>query len=610
MSERPPNGPSDKGGGKKSGGFWGFVNKVMSNVSVDVSIGGAPAPRAPRGNPTDPAARMEPVRQDRKETYEELIYRSTNGAQGQAPMVRVDRERARVARSLDSRTGANGDGAAIPKSGGAPLPKDVRSRMEPRLGADLSQVKVHAGGDSSNAASALGAKAFTVGNDVHFGSGQLAPGTKEGDRLLAHELTHVVQGQKSGVQRKPEAGAATDGEQAVSQPHEPAEREADRVGDSVADSLHGGGDHSAGHDAHGKDAGHGTHTDGNAASEGNAKDAAAAGAPAQKPAAISAKLESGAVPSSAGFDPRKLFRKPASAAGATPTAGASPPAAAGKDAPAPRPPVTVPFDMAGAPHQLFFEPAGDDVQIKMASSEKLPFTDKFSKAQGAVDLFAQYVTTIEDPGVKAEFQTKLLPNLKRLSAQNVANFRTLYESRFPKKGGPGISNEEAKAGVNALIAQAQQQLAALVQWGASTGINDLSKESVDARMETVGAEVWRAQFTKTRDLITNTISAFKYKGTSKIDFTGSAKTGYRGPHKGQTRFNLGEFDVDLYTVHKADFDAAARKGAQVVAGKIFPTDRLAPKELSACSQQVVAALVAALPGIQGVAGSTVVLKGS
>ena len=41
-------------------------------------------------------------------------------------------------------------------------------------------------------------------HDVHFAAGQYAPGTKEGDRLLAHELTHVVQGQKSGVQRKAE----------------------------------------------------------------------------------------------------------------------------------------------------------------------------------------------------------------------------------------------------------------------------------------------------------------------------------------------------------------------------------------------------------------------
>lgn len=174
-----PNGPSDKGGGKKSGGFWGFVNKVLSNVTVDVSIGGAPAPRAPHGNPTDPAARMEPVRQDRKETYDEMVYRTTDGRDGQAPMVRVDRERQQVARSLDTRSNGGGT-AAIPQSGGVPLPRDIRARMEPRLGSDLSSVRVGTGGESQQAAAALGAKAFTVGNDVHFGQRAVRAGKQRG----------------------------------------------------------------------------------------------------------------------------------------------------------------------------------------------------------------------------------------------------------------------------------------------------------------------------------------------------------------------------------------------------------------------------------------------
>lgn len=91
----------------------------------------------------------------------------------------------------------------IPKGTGGSLSEDVRARMEPQLGADLSNVKVHTGGDSAQAARGLGARAFTVGDDVHFNAGEFAPGTKEGDKLLAHELTHVVQGQKSGIFRMP-----------------------------------------------------------------------------------------------------------------------------------------------------------------------------------------------------------------------------------------------------------------------------------------------------------------------------------------------------------------------------------------------------------------------
>jgi hypothetical protein len=149
--------------------------------------------------------------------------------------------RASIATQLEgkSRVLRKGDAPAgrtkIPEGGGNPLPDKVRARMEPKLGADLSQVKIHDGGKSAKAATGLGARAFTVGNDVHFNSGEFSPGTKEGDRLLAHELTHVVQGQKSGVQRKP-----ADGEEQVSKEGEPAEQEANTKGDEVADQLHQG----------------------------------------------------------------------------------------------------------------------------------------------------------------------------------------------------------------------------------------------------------------------------------------------------------------------------------------------------------------------------------
>jgi hypothetical protein len=117
--------------------------------------------------------------------------------------------------------------------------------MEPLLGGDLSGVRVHTGGESGQASESLGARAFTVGNDVHFGAGEFAPGSKEGDKLLGHELTHVVQGQRSGVQRKATAGAHADETEGhdgdVSEPHEPAEVEADAKAEHVADQLHGDG---------------------------------------------------------------------------------------------------------------------------------------------------------------------------------------------------------------------------------------------------------------------------------------------------------------------------------------------------------------------------------
>jgi len=90
---------------------------------------------------------------------------------------------------------------------GQPLGREERGFFEPRLGVDLSHVRVHSGGEATAAATALHARAFTVGRDVVFGAGQFAPATTPGRSLLAHELTHVVQQGRaatstSTVQRK------------------------------------------------------------------------------------------------------------------------------------------------------------------------------------------------------------------------------------------------------------------------------------------------------------------------------------------------------------------------------------------------------------------------
>ena len=143
-----------------------------------------------------------------------------------------------------------------------------RHAWSARSAPNLSGVRVHTGGESAEAAESLGARAFTVGSDVHFGRGEFAPGSKEGDRLLAHELTHVVQGQKSGVQRKADAahGDSDGGEHGdheaggheVSEPGDAAEKEADAMGDHAADELHGGGaggEHGAAGGEHGAPAG-------------------------------------------------------------------------------------------------------------------------------------------------------------------------------------------------------------------------------------------------------------------------------------------------------------------------------------------------------------------
>lgn len=83
-------------------------------------------------------------------------------------------------------------GSALHGSG-RPLEPTTRARMESHLQADLGAVRIHTDADAAKSAGAVGARAYTVGRDIVFGPGLYAPHTTAGLRLLAHELTHVVQ---------------------------------------------------------------------------------------------------------------------------------------------------------------------------------------------------------------------------------------------------------------------------------------------------------------------------------------------------------------------------------------------------------------------------------
>lgn len=82
---------------------------------------------------------------------------------------------------------------------GQSMPDRLQSEMESSFGHDFSQVKIHTDANAAEASRSLQAKAFTTGNDIVFAEGQYSPQTKEGKKLLAHELTHVVQQQKTNT---------------------------------------------------------------------------------------------------------------------------------------------------------------------------------------------------------------------------------------------------------------------------------------------------------------------------------------------------------------------------------------------------------------------------
>lgn len=74
-----------------------------------------------------------------------------------------------------------------------PLPGETQSHFSPLLHHDFSQVNIHTGPEAVAQSQLHRANAFTLGRDIYFNQGQYRPGQKEGQRLLAHELTHVIQ---------------------------------------------------------------------------------------------------------------------------------------------------------------------------------------------------------------------------------------------------------------------------------------------------------------------------------------------------------------------------------------------------------------------------------
>ncbi len=115
--------------------------------------------------------------------------------------------------------------ALIPR-GGAPLERRLRERFASRLGADFSRVRIHADSTADVMAQALDAQAYTLGNHIVFRNGRFRPDSPQGEKLLIHELSHVAQ--------QATTSPSMDRAPKISDPHDAAEREADRIADHFA----------------------------------------------------------------------------------------------------------------------------------------------------------------------------------------------------------------------------------------------------------------------------------------------------------------------------------------------------------------------------------------
>jgi hypothetical protein len=134
-------------------------------------------------------ASNDPLEREADRVADQVVGRSAHISVGQT-LSRVQRE---------ARPSADGGDTAPPSVDGAlagpgtSLQPELRERMEQRFCYDFSRVRVHTDATAAQSAQEVDANAYTVGNDIVFGAGKFAPTLPSGERLIAHELAHVVQ---------------------------------------------------------------------------------------------------------------------------------------------------------------------------------------------------------------------------------------------------------------------------------------------------------------------------------------------------------------------------------------------------------------------------------
>lgn len=183
-----------------------LLQRCPGGCPGDDELGASPTlQRCASGHPNEEIA----WRHARLKGKEQQLQAKTDGdpsGSAKAPRISAVTERA-----IDRHRGA-----------GAPLPPSTRRFFEPRFGTHFDNVRVHTDADAGRLADEVHARAFTVGHDVMFATGQFAPTTTAGLYLLAHELAHVVQQGPSRVCRRQ---TTTEGTQPISDDPDTSDQE-------------------------------------------------------------------------------------------------------------------------------------------------------------------------------------------------------------------------------------------------------------------------------------------------------------------------------------------------------------------------------------------------
>ncbi len=158
-----------------------------------------------------------------------VLQRCSNGVECAECKAKREQREGTLQRAAINTTPASANGIppivhTVLNSPGQTLDSGTRSFMESRFGHDFSNVRVHTNAQAFESARSVNALAYTVGRNIVFGTGQYQPETMTGKRLLAHELTHVVQ-QRGQISAKSSL--------AISSPATPAEQEAETVSERI-----------------------------------------------------------------------------------------------------------------------------------------------------------------------------------------------------------------------------------------------------------------------------------------------------------------------------------------------------------------------------------------
>ncbi|WP_406631924.1 phosphotransferase [Amycolatopsis sp. WGS_07] len=244
---------------------------------------------------------------------------------------------------------------------------------------------------------------------------------------------------------------------------------------------------------------------------------------------------------------------------------------------------------------------------------ELPGTPGYRRAWTAIDNFRAYMLDVAEPRVRAGFESRYGDRVREFQSEQTEQFKALWDDLFPHRRDEVTLSPEgtrrAEEKVRSLTADAEQVMRELAQFAAATGQPELAETAVARTMDREGAAAWAAAFRATQATINDVISGFRYRG-EEIGYIGSMKTGQRGPHKGKTRFDPYDFDVDLYVVvDRETFERIRTEYPDLKRDdtKIMPSSSV-PRDLVRLAKRIGEALKEKFPHVKGIEDSKIAIR--